>query len=235
MKMQINIWSDVRCPFCYIGKKKFETALEKFPQKDKVEVVWHSFQLDPDLKTQPDSSTLEYFVKTKGVSEEQTKQMLGHATQMAKEVGLEFNIEESILANSLNAHRLIQFAKTKGLGNEIEEVLFKAHFTEKKNIDDLETLVNIGVSIGLDEKETKEMLASDDFAYEVKQDEMQAKNIGVTGVPFFVFNNKYAVSGAQTPEAFLETLEKSWEEYEKENPSLIVTKGDSCDVDGNCN
>lgn len=233
--MQINIWSDVRCPFCYIGKKKFETALEKFPQKDKVEVVWHSFQLDPDLKTQPDSSTLEYFVKTKGVSEEQAKQMLGHATQMAKEVGLEFNIEESILANSLNAHRLIQFAKTKGLGNEIEEVLFKAHFTEKKNIDDLETLVNIGVSIGLDEKETKEMLASDDFAYEVKQDEMQAKNIGVTGVPFFVFNNKYAVSGAQTPEAFLETLEKSWEEYEKENPSLIVTKGDSCDVDGNCN
>lgn len=235
MKMQINIWSDVRCPFCYIGKKKFETALEKFPQKDKVEVVWHSFQLDPDLKTQPDSSTLEYFVKTKGVSEEQTKQMLGHATQMAKEVGLEFNIEESILANSLNAHRLIQFAKTKGLGNEIEEVLFKAHFTEKKNIDDLKTLVNIGVSIGLDEKETKEMLASDDFAYEVKQDEMQAKNIGVTGVPFFVFNNKYAVSGAQPSEAFLQTLEKSWEEYEKENPSLIVTKGDSCDVDGNCN
>ena len=234
MKMQINIWSDVRCPFCYIGKKKFETALEQFPQKDKVEVVWRSFQLDPNLKTQPDSSTLEYFVKTKGVSEEQAKQMLGRATQMAKEVGLEFNIEESILANSLNAHRLIQFAKSKGLGNEIEEALFKALFTEKKNIDDTESLVEIGTSIGLKEKETRGILNSDAFAYEVKQDEMQAKNIGVTGVPFFVFNNKYAVSGAQPPEAFLETLKKSWEEYEKENPSLIVTEGDSCSTDGKC-
>src|SRR5690606_29721069 len=121
MKMEINIWSDVRCPFCYIGKKKFETALEKFPQKGKVKVVWRSFQLDPNLKTDPESNTLEYFTKTKGVSEDQAKQMLGHATKMANEVGLEFNIEGSILANSLNAHRLIQFAKTKGLGNEIEE------------------------------------------------------------------------------------------------------------------
>lgn len=233
--MEINIWSDVRCPFCYIGKKKFETALEKFPHKDKVKVVWRSFQLDPNLKTDPESSTLEYFTKTKGVSVEQAKQMLGHAGKMAKEVGLEFDIEGSVLANSLNAHRLIQFAKTKGLGNEIEEALFKAHFTETKNIDDTESLVEIGTSIGLNEKETRKILNSDAFAYEVKQDEMQARNIGVTGVPFFVFNNKYAVSGAQSPEAFLETLEKSWEGYEKENPSLIVSEGDSCDVDGSCN
>ena len=172
MKMEINIWSDVRCPFCYIGKKNFETALEKFPQKDKVKVVWRSFQLDPNLKTNLESSTLEYFTKTKGVSVEQAKQMLGHAAKTAKEVGLEFHLEDSILANSLNAHRLIQFAKTKGLGNEVEEALFKAHFTEIKNIDDTESLVEIGTSIGLNEKETREMLNSDAFAYEVKQDEM---------------------------------------------------------------
>lgn len=170
--MEINIWSDVRCPFCYIGKKNFETALEKFPQKDKVKVVWRSFQLDPNLKTNLESSTLEYFTKTKGVSVEQAKQMLGHAAKTAKEVGLEFHLEDSILANSLNAHRLIQFAKTKGLGNEVEEALFKAHFTEIKNIDDTESLVEIGTSIGLNEKETREMLNSDAFAYEVKQDEM---------------------------------------------------------------
>ncbi|HET8838807.1 MAG TPA: DsbA family oxidoreductase [Flavobacteriaceae bacterium] len=234
MKMQINIWSDVRCPFCYIGKKKFETALAQFPNKDKVEVVWRSFQLDPNLKTNPETSTLEYFMKNKGVSEQRAKQLFGHAAQMAREVGLEFNIEESVLANSWNAHRLIQFAKTKSLGNEVEEALFMAHFTEKKNIDDMESLVEIGTSIGLDEKETRKMLNSDAFAYEVKQDEMQAKNIGVTGVPFFVFNNKYAVSGAQPAEAFLQTLEKSWEEYDKENPSWSIAEGDSCSPDGNC-
>lgn len=233
--MEVNIWSDVRCPFCYIGKKKFETALEKFPQKDKVKIVWRSFQLDPNLKTQPGSNTLDYFTETKGVSKDQAKQMLGHATQMAKEVGLEFHLEDSIVANSLNAHRLIQFAKTKGLGNKIEEALFKAHFTESKNIDDHESLIAIGTSIGLKEKEVREILSSDAFAYEVKQDEMQAKNIGVSGVPFFVFNNKYAVSGAQSPDAFLETLEKAWEEYEKENPSLIISEGDSCSPDGSCN
>lgn len=207
--MTVDIWSDVRCPFCYIGKKKFETALKDFPEKEQVEIVWHSFQLDPNLETQPDSNTLEYFVKTKGVSEEQGRQMLGHATKMAKEVGLDFNLEESIMANSFDAHRLIQFAKTKGLGNEIEEELFKAHFLESKNIDDLQVLLQTAISIGLDEKEAKAVLESDAFSYEVKQDELHARNIGVSGVPFFVFNNKYAVSGAQPSEIFLQTLKKA--------------------------
>lgn len=232
--MEINIWSDVRCPFCYIGKKKFETALDQFPQKDKVKVVWHSFQLDPHLKTQPEKNTVDYFMEAKGTSRENAKQMLGHATKMAAEVGLEFHLEEAVLANSQNAHRLIQLAKTKQLGNEIEEALFKAHFTDLVNIDDIESLVKIGTSIGLGETEVRKMLGSDDFALEVKQDEMHAKNIGVTGVPFFVFNNKYAVSGAQSPEVFLETLKKAWEEYEQANPSLIVTEGTSCSTDGNC-
>lgn len=232
--MEINIWSDVRCPFCYIGKKKFETALDQFPQKDKVKVVWHSFQLDPHLKTQPEKNTVDYFMEAKGTSRENAKQMLGHATKMAAEVGLEFHLEEAVLANSQNAHRLIQLAKTKQLGNEIEEALFKAHFTDLVNIDDIESLVKIGISIGLGETEVRKMLGSDDFALEVKQDEMHAKNIGVTGVPFFVFNNKYAVSGAQSPEVFLETLKKAWEEYEQANPSLIVTEGTSCSTDGNC-
>src|SRR5690606_38371660 len=148
--MEIKIWSDVRCPFCYIGKKKFEAALEKFPQKDKVEVVWKSFQLDPTLKTRTDINTVDYFVETKGVSREQAKLMIGSATQMAKEVGINFNLEESVLANSFNAHRLIQMAKSEGLGAEIEEALFKAHFEDTKNIDDNEVLTETGISIGLD-------------------------------------------------------------------------------------
>ncbi len=214
--MVVDIFSDVRCPFCYIGKRKFEAALEQFPQRDKIKINWKSFQLDPTLETRTDINTVDYFVKAKGVSREQAKQMFDGATQMAKEVGLKFNLEESVLANSFNSHRLIQMAKSKGLGNEIEEALFKVHFEEAKNIDDLNVLVETGVSIGLNANEVKEVLTSNAFEYEVKQDEMDARNIGVRGVPFFVFDNRYGLSGAQSTETFLQTLEKSWEEYSKE-------------------
>ena len=232
--MEVKIWSDVRCPFCYIGKKKFEKALEDFPQKDKVKITWKSFQLDPSLQTDPDSNTVDYFVRTKGVSEAQAKQMLSGATKMAREAGIDFNLEETVLANSFKAHRLIQLAKSKGLGNEIEEALFKVHFEEVKNIDDLEVLVKAGSSIGLDAQEVRTTLESDAFAYEVKQDEMEARNIGVRGVPFFVFNDKYAVSGAQPSEAFLEVLEKAWKEFQPKT-DLEITEGDSCSTDGQCN
>jgi predicted DsbA family dithiol-disulfide isomerase len=232
--MVIDIFSDVRCPFCYIGKRKFEAALEQFPQRDNIKINWKSFQLDPTLETRTDVSTIDYFVKAKGVSREQAQQMFGGATQMAKDAGLNFNLEESVLANSFNAHRLIQFAKTKGLGDEIEEALFKIHFEEAKNIDDMEVLLETGVSIGLNAEETKEVLASDAFEYEVKQDEMDARNIGVRGVPFFVFDNKYGVSGAQSPEAFLQTLEKAWEEFSKKDQGLDIIEGDSCSTEGNC-
>ena len=233
--MEIKIWSDVRCPFCYIGKRKFEAALENFPQKDKVEVVWKSFQLDPTLKTDTNISTLDYFVKTKGVSVEQARQMFSGATNMAKEVGLNFNLEKSIPANSFMAHRLIQQANSKGLGNEIEEALFKAHFEEARNIDDSEVLVHVATSIEMNAEEVKTMLETDEFAYDVKQDEMEARNIGVRGVPFFVFDNKYAISGAQPTEVFSQHLEKSWEEYQKKNPGLEISEGDSCFTDGSCN
>lgn len=232
--MEVNIWSDVRCPFCYIGKRKFEAALEQFPHKDEVKVVWKSFQLDPTIKTRPEMNTVDYFVQAKGVSHEQAEQMLGGASQMAKDVGLDFNLKDSVVANSFDAHRLIQMAKSKGLGNQIKEALLKAHFEETKNIDDKEFLVEVGSSIGMDPTEVKEMLASDAFEYEVNQDEMEARNIGVRGVPFFVFDNKYAVSGAQATDAFLQTLEKSWEEFQKEKPGLDITEGDSCTTNGNC-
>lgn len=232
--MEVNIWSDVRCPFCYIGKKKFEAALEKFPHKDKLTVNWRSFELDSSLKTQPETSTVDYFVQTKGVDRDQATQMLGHATTMAKEVGLEFDFDRAVLANSFNAHRLIQMGKSKGLGSEIEEALFQAHFTDAKNIDDIDSLVEIGTAIGMEEQEVRVAMESDAYAYEVRQDQMDARNIGVQGVPFFVFNNKYAVSGAQAPEAFLETIEKAYAEYKQANPGLIINKGDSCSTDGTC-
>lgn len=232
--MEVKIWSDIRCPFCYIGKKKFEAALEKFPQKEKVKVVWKSFQLDPNLKTDPNKSTLDYLVQTKGVSAEQTRQMFRGATQMARETGLHINLEDAVLANSFMAHRLIQQAKEAGLGNEMEEALFKAHFEEAKNIDNLEVLVQVSTSIGMDAEEVRRKLESDAFAYQVKQDEMEARNIGVRGVPFFVFDDKYGVSGAQSSENFLQTLEKSWEAYLQKNQKLEISEGDSCTTQGNC-
>lgn len=210
--MQVDIWSDVRCPFCYIGKHRFEKALEDFPQKDKVKVNWHSFQLDPNLETRPDLSTLDYFVEVKNVSKEQAKEMFHNMRQMAAETGLDIDSNSTILANSYKSHLLIQLAKEKGVANEIEEELFKAHFAEAKNIDDIPTLLEVAVSVGLKKEDAEKALTSEDFAYAVKQDEMQAQQIGVRGVPFFVFNNKYAVSGAQAPETFTEVLEKVWQE-----------------------
>jgi predicted DsbA family dithiol-disulfide isomerase len=204
----VDIWSDVRCPFCYIGKKHLEQALEKFENKENVQVEWHSFQLDPKLETRPDISTIDYLVEAKNVSEEQARQMIAGAQKMGADSGLEWDLENTVLANSFRAHQVIQLAKEKDLANEIEEALFEAHFSEGKNIDDEETLIEIAERIGLASEEVREALKNESYTYAVKQDEMQAANIGVRGVPFFVFNNKYAVSGAQPAEAFLEVLQK---------------------------
>jgi predicted DsbA family dithiol-disulfide isomerase len=233
--MNINIWSDVRCPFCYIGKRKFEMALEKFPHKDKVNVTWQSFELDPNLETRTDVNAIDYISNVKGISRDQAEGMHLHVTQVAKGVGLDFNFDKAVVANSFNAHRLIQFAKVHQKGNEVEEALFKAHFIEGKNIDDTNILVAIGMSIGLEEKEVKEVLATDAYSKEVRRDEMQAQKMGIGGVPFFVLNNKYGVSGAQSPETFLEVLEESWKDFEATQEPLIITKGESCSADGECN
>lgn len=232
--MKVNIWSDIRCPFCYIGKRKFEAALEKFAHKDKVEIVWRSFQLDPRLKTQTAISAYDYFANLKGQTREEAVEMHEYVAQVASKVGLEFNFDNAVVANSFNAHRLIQFARTKGLGDAAEEQLFKAYFTDSKNIDDKAVLLQIGVSIGLEETSVKQVLDSDAYAKEVKEDELRAQAIGVRGVPFFVFNDKRAVSGAQSPDLFLETLKESWEEYEEEKKGLIISEGESCTTDGSC-
>ena len=209
--MKIEIWSDVRCPFCYIGKKKFEAALEDFPQRDDVKIIWRSFELDPNLMT-TQQNTVDYFIETKGVTRSQAEQMLNRATEMADEVGLDFKLKEAIVANSFNAHRLIQLAKKHELGNEIEEALFKAHFIESKNIDDIDFLITTGVAVGLEEQEVREVMNSNAYADDVKQDQKEAVELGVQGVPFFVFDRKYSISGAQPKEAFLETLNKVFEE-----------------------
>lgn len=209
--MKVDIWSDVRCPFCYIGKRKFEAALAEFEHKEEIEVEWHSFELDQNIVTVLDKSSEEYLAERYGKSREWAAESHKHVAQAAAEVGLEFNLGQSVVANSFDAHRLIQLAKSKGLGDEIEEALFKAYFTDGKNIDDRTSLIETGVLAGLDAAEITSVLNSDQFTDEVRYDEKTAETIGVRGVPFFVFNEKLAVSGAQPPETFLGALKQAWE------------------------
>lgn len=233
--MKVDIFSDIRCPFCYVGKKKFEKALEKFSNRKDIEINWHSFQLDPSLKTQPGKSLFDFFSEYKGVSKDQAKMMHAHAAAAGREAGIEFNFDNQVIANSYKAHLLIQLAKTKGLANEMEEELFKAQMVNGENIDDEATLIKIGDNVGISEEEVKNALISDEMKHAVSQDEMLARNIGVRAVPFFIFNDKYAVSGAQHPEVFAEVLEKSWEEFSAGDKGLQIIEGQSCDTDGNCN
>ena len=208
--MKVDIWSDVRCPFCYIGKRKFEMALEKFAHKDEVEVEWHSFELDPDMVTKPGVNAIDYLAQIKGQPREWAAEMNQRVTDTAAEVGLTFNMESGVVANSFNAHRLIQLAKSNGLGNEIEEKLFVDYFTAGKNIDDHLVLIEAGVSVGLDRLAIEMMLNGDSFTDEVRMDQKVAQQIGIQGVPFFVFNQQLAVSGAQPPETFLGAMEQAW-------------------------
>ena len=204
--MKIEIWSDVMCPFCYIGKRKFEIALEKFPEKEKVEVTWKSFQLDPSVKTDPAKNVHQFLAERKGWTTEHAREMNEHVTRIAAEVGLVYNFDKAVVTNSFDAHRFSHFAKKYNLQNEAEERLFRAYFTEGKNTGDHETLIQLGIDIGLDEAEVKSMLESTDFADAVNNDISEARQIGVNGVPFFLFEEKYAISGAQDSSLFLQAL-----------------------------
>ena len=207
--MKVEIWSDIMCPFCYISKRHFEKAIAQFEQTHSIEIEWKSFQLDPTIpKSVEKVSVYQYLADAKGISFEESKKMHDNVVQSAKNVGLTYNYDNAIIANSFDAHRMIQFAKSVELGDQVEEALFKAYFTDGKNIGDFNDLMDIGESIGLNKLDLKAVLESEQFANEVKNDIAEAQKIGVRGVPFFVFDRKYAVSGAQPISVFIETIEK---------------------------
>ncbi|QOG00808.1 DsbA family protein [Flavobacterium sp. MDT1-60] len=204
--MKIEIWSDIMCPFCYIGKRQLESALAEFPN-DKFEIEWKSFQLDPTIEPQSGKDVYTFLAERKGISVEQSIEMHKGVTERAKNVGLDYYFEKAIISNSLTAHRIIHLAKTKKLGDEMEEIFFKAYFTEGKDLNDAETLIELAVKAGLDSNEVKEIVENENlYLSDVKGDIKEAQEIGVQGVPFFVFDRKYAVSGAQPVEAFVNTI-----------------------------
>ena len=233
-KLKIQIWSAIMCPYCYIGKRRIEGALAQFNQKDAVEIEWKSFQLDSNFVASADDNIYDHLAEKYRKDREWAKEMVDNMTQNAKNSGLEFNFDKAILANSYNAHRLLHLAKKHHLGDSLKELLFKAYLTDGKNVDDLATLSALGQEVGMDKDLVEGVLNSDAYGDAVKQDIMMAQQIGVQGVPFFVFENKYAVSGAQHEETFVKTLEKVWEEGNF-GPKLTLLnneEGDSCGIDG---
>ena len=236
--MKIEIWSDVVCPFCYIGKRNFEKSLEDFKHQKDIEIEWKSFQLDPSFIQNPNEKTdnTERLSKKYNKPYEDMKLMQENIINTAKNVGLEMRLFDSIQFNTFQAHRLIQKAKEKNLGSEAEEKFFKAHFTECLDLGNKEVLTKIAKEIGLNDAEITDALENDSYALAINKDIQEAQNIGVTGVPFFVINRKYGISGAQPTEAFTQTLEKAYEDWKATQPRylLIEENGNSCSIDGKC-
>lgn len=200
----IDIWSDIICPFCYLGFKKLEKALQDFPHD--VSIQWHSFQLYPDLIYQSDIDTYDIVAKMKGKSRDWSLSMHQHVVKAGKPCDIDFRFDKAKVANSFDAHRLIHYATQNNKGNEMAQCLFHAYFTLGKNISDCDTLISLGKSIGLDSKQIKNFLKGNDCIDEVNADIQIAQHLGIQGVPFFIINQKYALSGAQEPEIFLDAL-----------------------------
>lgn len=236
-KMKIEIWSDVACPFCFIGKHKFENALAQFPDRKNIEVVWKNFLLNPQLKTDTTVNIADYLSREKGIPLQQIKSMNQHIESVGKSIGIEINTNGIIVANTFLAHNLIQFAKQYGKDIEAEELLFVAYFSHNKNVDELSTLMEIGEKLALDTEKLKAALLDKKFGTQVMQDVDEARQLGIRGVPFFLFNRKYAISGAQETQVFLNTIQKAYAEWLKENPQPVfeTIEGQNCTIEGECN
>ncbi|MDX8151771.1 DsbA family oxidoreductase [Patulibacter brassicae] len=208
--MKVEIWSDVACPFCFIGKRSFEDALERFEHRDDVEVTWRSFQLDPSAPPSSDHGLDELLARKYGRTIEQARQMNDQVTQMAAGVGLEYHLDRARPGNTFDAHRLIHLGRAHGIADAVKERLLRAYFTEGELLSDHETLVRLGAEAGLDADEARDALASDRFAAAVREELVEAHDLGLQGVPAFVFDRRSQVTGAQPADLFLQALERAW-------------------------
>jgi predicted DsbA family dithiol-disulfide isomerase len=229
--MKVEIWSDFVCPFCYIGKRRFEAALEQFPHRGEVEVVYRSFELDPKAKRDLPGDIHDMLASKYGMSREKAMSMNFNVGEQAQSVGLTYHFDKMKPTNTFDAHRLAHFAGRYGKSAEMTERLLRAYFTEGEHIGHADTLIALAAELGLDRDEVAGMLASDEGKSEVRSDEQEANALGVRGVPFFVINRKYAISGAQSSQVFAETLDKVWSE---DHPLVYVNGADDQSADGYC-
>lgn len=211
VRMDIEIWSDVVCPWCYLGKRRLEHALSDFEGKDRVTVTWRSFELDPNAPAEVDGDPLERLMAKYGMSREQAEEGQARLTHLAAAEGLEYHLDRARPANTFNAHRLTRLAAQHGLEGEAVERLFRAHFTEGLPIGNPETLTTLLTGIGVPEEAVREVLEGDRFAGQVREEEALAARFGAQGVPFYVLDRRYAMSGAQPREVFAAALKEAWE------------------------
>jgi predicted DsbA family dithiol-disulfide isomerase len=210
--MQIEIWSDVICPWCYIGKRRFETALSDFAHKEKVQVVWRSFELDPDSPSQLPGTLEEMLAQKYQVTPQEAAAMNARVTEVARQVGLDYRLSTARPGNTFDAHRLLHFADSKRLGDGATERLMHAYFSESLPVGDHAALARLAPEFGIAEDEALNILKSDSYSSEVRADEARAANFGITTVPFFVFDEKSGISGAQPVEVFSAALQQAWVE-----------------------
>jgi predicted DsbA family dithiol-disulfide isomerase len=210
-RMLVEVWSDLICPWCYLGKRRLEQALERFPHRDRVDVVWRSFELEPDApKTAASRASL--LVTRYGMTEQAAAERDAHMTALAAEAGLAYRPDLAQLGNTFDAHRVLHAARADGLQAEAKERLLRAYFTEGRALTDADTLVELAAEAGVDPDRARAALANGSFAAEVRDDEREASELGITGVPFFVLHRRYAVSGAQPADLMLQALERAWAE-----------------------
>jgi predicted DsbA family dithiol-disulfide isomerase len=235
--MQVEIWSDVVCPWCYIGKRRFEKAAAKFSAEtgEKIDVLWRSFELDPNTPKDSKLSTTEMLSLKYRVSRAQAEEMNANVTTLAAAEGLEYHLDRAPLSNTFDAHRLIHYATEHGLQDVMQERIMKAYFTEARPVGQIDTLVELAVEVGLNADNVRRVLEGDVYSANVRADVQRAMSIGVRGVPFFVFAEKYGVSGAQRTDVFLQALEQTWDEIraERHQPTLINNPA-NVDADANC-
>ena len=235
--MQVEIWSDIVCPWCYIGKRRFEAALESFAHGSSIEVVWRSFELDPRAPVERVGDYASRLAQKYGMSHERAMASLHHMTDVAAEDGLEFDFARTRAGNTFDAHRVVHFALETGgpsLQGAVKERLLRAYFSEGEAIGDRDVLARLAGEAGLDAADVKELLASEAFGDHVRADEAAAEELDITGVPFFLIDRKFAVSGAQSVDVFVRVLERAWA---KAHPAIEVVDGGSgvCDdSDGSC-
>lgn len=224
--MKIDIWSDIVCPFCYLGKRRLEAALGDFEHRDEVEIQWHSFELDRGAPTVADGSLVDLVAAKYGTDRDQVIAQHESMAAAAQELGLEFNWQDARYGNTFDAHRVVHLAAEQGLADRAHERLMRAYFTEGKAVGDREVLVALATEIGLDATTVRAALDSDDFGNHVRSDEATAKMLGIESVPFFVLDRKYGVSGAQPPQVFTQALETAWStRHERPEP---VAAGAGC-------
>ncbi|WP_280670586.1 MULTISPECIES: DsbA family protein [unclassified Dysgonomonas] len=237
--MKIEIWSDIACPYCYIGKRKLDRALTKFPHADEVELVWHSYELNPKLPKQNMGLTYaQYFSMQNDCSLDDANDHLSGIVKLAKDTGLAYNFDNLIVTNTSDSLRLVKLAKKYNFATETEEALFKAYFVDGECISDRKVLVRLGVEIGIPKEEIENMLDSDLFKNDLEADIRYSEDVlNLQFIPFYVFNNKEIIQGIISEDEYLEVLNKSYAEWKAsgvaETPGDIIS-GQACSIDGKC-